>query len=61
MDQVGTLPAVRYWSEVLCCTTVNYLSDLEVKVMDFDIIWREAISRSIDLSICFQYSVNHLT
>ena len=29
IDQVDTL----HWSEVLCCTIMSHLSDLEVKVM----------------------------
>ena len=35
---VDTLPDVRYWSEVLCCTTTTHISDLEVKVTDFGIL-----------------------
>ena len=35
--QVDTMPVVRYWSEVLCCTIVTHLSDLEVKFVDFKI------------------------
>ena len=35
LDQVDTLHAGRYWSEVLCCTIMTHLGDLEVKVMDF--------------------------
>ena len=35
MDLVDTLPIVRYWSVVLCCTILTHLRDLEVKVMDF--------------------------
>ena len=38
MDLVGTLPDVRYWSEVLCCTITTHIGDLEVKVMDFEIL-----------------------
>ena len=34
MDQVDTMPVVGYWSEVLCCTIVIHLCDLEVKVTD---------------------------
>ena len=30
MDLVDTLPDVRYWSEVLCCTITTHISDLEV-------------------------------
>ena len=36
MDLVDTLPDVRCWSEVLCYTITTYISDLEVKVTDFD-------------------------
>ena len=35
MDLVDTLPDVRYWSEVLCCTIMTHIGDLEVKVPDF--------------------------
>ena len=38
MDLVDTLPVVRYWSEVLCCTTVTHLRDFEVKVTDLEIL-----------------------
>ena len=38
MDPVGTLPDVRYWSEVLCCTIITHISDLEIKVTDFEIL-----------------------
>ena len=38
MDLVDTLPDVRYSSEVLCCTIMTHISDLEVKVTDFDIL-----------------------
>ena len=38
MDLVDTLPDVRYWSEVSCCTTTTHISDLEVKVTDFEIL-----------------------
>ena len=38
MDQVDTLPAVRYWSEVLCFSITTHISDLEVKVKDFEIL-----------------------
>ena len=37
MDLADTLPDVRYWSEVLCCTSTTHISDLEVKVTDFEI------------------------
>ena len=32
MDQVDTLHDDRYWSEVLYCTIMTHLDDLEVKV-----------------------------
>ena len=31
MDQVDTLHVGRYWSDVLCCTIMTHLGDLEVK------------------------------
>ena len=37
LDLVDTLPDVRYWSEVLCCTIIIHISDLEIKVTDFEI------------------------
>ena len=38
MDQVDTLHVGRYWSEVLCCTIMTHLGDLEVKVTDLEIL-----------------------
>ena len=38
MDQVDTLHVGRYWSEVLCCTIMTQLGDLEVKVTDLEIL-----------------------
>ena len=38
MDQVDTLHGGRYWSEVLCCTIMTHLGDLEVKVTDLEIL-----------------------
>ena len=38
MDLVDILPDVRYWSVVLCCTILTHISDLEVKVTDFEIL-----------------------
>ena len=35
MDQVDTLRVGTYWSEVLCCTIMTHLGDLQVKVTDF--------------------------
>ena len=37
MNQVVTLHVGRYWSEVLCCTIMTHLGDLEVKVTDLEI------------------------
>ena len=37
MDQVDTLHVGRYWSDVLFCTIMTCLSDLEVKVTDLEI------------------------
>ena len=37
MDQVDTLHVGRYLSEVLCCTIMTHLGDLEVKFTDFEI------------------------
>ena len=37
MDQVDTLHVGRYWFEVLCCTIMTHLGDLEVKVTDLEI------------------------
>ena len=33
INQVDTLHVGRYWSEVLCCTIMTHMCDLEVKVM----------------------------
>ena len=38
MGQVDTLHVGRYWSEVLCCTIMTHLGDLEFKVTDFEIL-----------------------
>ena len=37
-DQVDTLHDGRYQSEVLCCTIIIHLGDLEVKVTDLEIL-----------------------
>ena len=40
MDQVDTLHAGRYWSDVLCCTIMIHLGDLEeVKVTDLESLY----------------------
>ena len=38
MDYVDTLHVGRYWSEVLFCTIMTHLGDLEVKVTDLEIL-----------------------
>ena len=38
MDLVGTLPDIRYWSELLCCTITTHIRHPEVKVTDFEIL-----------------------
>ena len=38
MDQVDTLHCGRYWSEVLFCTIMTHLGDLEVKVTDLEVL-----------------------
>ena len=38
MGLVNVLLDIRYWSEVLCCTILTHISDLEVKVTDFEIL-----------------------
>ena len=35
MDQVDTLHGDIYWFEVLCCSIMTHLDDLEVKVTEF--------------------------
>ena len=51
MDLVDTMPDVRYWSEGLCCTMTTHISDLEVKVMDFEILRKFLVKvfRSLNL------------
>ena len=38
MDQVDTLHVGRHWSEVLCCTIMSHLCDLEANVTDLEIL-----------------------
>ena len=47
MDLVGTLPDVRYWSEVLCCTITTHIGDFEVKVTDFKLKFLVEVFRTI--------------
>ena len=38
MDQVDTLHVDRHWSQVLCCTIMTHLDDLDVKVTDLKML-----------------------
>ena len=38
MDLVDILSDRRQWSETLCCTILTHVSDLEVKVTDFEML-----------------------
>ena len=38
MYVVHTGPDVKYWSAVLCITIPTHISDLEIKVTDFEIL-----------------------
>ena len=38
MDQVDTLYVGRYWSDILFCTIMTHLGDLEVKVTDLEVL-----------------------
>ena len=38
MDPVDTLHVGLYWSDVLFCTIMTHLGDLEVKVTDLEIL-----------------------
>ena len=51
MDQVDTMPVVRYWPEVLCCTVVTHMSDLEVKATDFDTLCKSFWLKILELYI----------
>ena len=44
MDQVDTLHVGRYWSEVLCCTIMTHLGDLEVKVTELKFLVKVFLS-----------------
>ena len=44
MDQVDTLHVGRYWSEVLCCTIMTHLDDLEVKVTELKFLVKVFLS-----------------
>ena len=52
MGQVDVLHVGRYWSEVLCCSIMIHLCDLEVKVTDLEILCE---------SFCFKFiSLEHV-
>ena len=55
MDQVDTLRIDRYWSEVLCCTIMTHLSDLEVKVTDLEILCLSFLVKVFCKSISLEY------
>ena len=57
MDQVETLHVCGYWSEILCCTITTHLSDLEVKVIDFDKFSGKAQVRRATLSCDSSYAI----
>ena len=60
MDLVETLSDDRYWSEVLFSTIPTHLSDLEIKVMDFEIlrkVWVKGLEGYIS-SIQFTWICN---
>ena len=57
MDQVEALHVSGYWSEILCCTITTHLSDLEVKVIDFDKFSDKAQVRRATLSCDSSYLV----
>ena len=55
MDQVDTLHIDRYWSEVLCCSIMTHLSDLEFKVTLTDFEIKKVLGESFYKSISLEY------
>ena len=55
MDQVDTLHVGTYWSDVLFCTIMTHLGDLEVKVMDLEILLEFLVKVSFYKSISLEY------
>ena len=51
MDRVDTLHIDRYWSEVLCSTIMDHLSDFEVKVTDLNFVLKFLVKSLYLLSI----------
>ena len=58
MDLVDIVPDVRYWSEVLCCTILTHISDLEVKVKvtSFEILCLSFWLKFLEVFIFWSYS-----
>ena len=56
MDLVDTLPDVRYWSEVLCCTIMTHIGDLQVKVTDFEILSESFWLKFLEVYIFWSFS-----
>ena len=52
MGLVVIMPAVTSWSEVLCCTILTQMTDLDVKVVDFKILclsfWNSIPPKHVD-------------
>ena len=63
MDLVDTLPDVRYWSEVLCCTIITHISeltcDLKLNVGHCDLYISWSSDFALYLEDCLMYE--HLT
>ena len=50
MDLVDILPDVRCWPEVLCCTILTHIRDLDIKVTDFEILCLKPLLDCHDIS-----------
>ena len=57
MDLADALPDARYWSEVLCCTITTHISDLEVKVTDFEILSKSFWLKIFEVYIFCSFSM----
>ena len=51
MGLVDIMPAVTSWSEVLCCTILTHMTDLDVKVVDL---------KNLCLSFCNSVPPKHV-
>ena len=60
INLVDNLPNVRYWSEVLCCTISTHLSDIEVNVMGFEIIYIQVFGECAQNSISRELAAGSL-